>query len=85
MRAPAIALTIEAAEAIAQGCSQYPLGGAIVDAAGKPILVHVADGSDPGHGYTAIRKDYTAVRMKTDTIALVGRTRKEPAFAVIIS
>jgi len=80
-RAPAIALAVEAAEAIAQGCKQYALGAAVVDSQGRPILVYLPDGSEPGHGYTAIRKAYTAVKMKTNTTALVERAQKDPAFA----
>jgi len=80
-RAPAIALAVEAAEAIAQGCRQYALGAAVVDSEGRPILVYLPDGSEPSHGYTAIRKAYTAVKMKTNTTALVEKAQKDPAFA----
>lgn len=83
-RAPAIALAVEAAEAIAAGCKQYPLGVAVVDATGEPILVYLPDGSAPDHGYTAIRKAYTAVSMKTSTTALVVKAQSDPAFAAKI-
>jgi uncharacterized protein GlcG (DUF336 family) len=80
-RAPAIALAVEAAQAIAAGCKQYPLGIAVVNADGQPILVYLPDGSEPSHGYTAIRKAYTAAKLKTDTTALVEKAQKDPAFA----
>ena len=83
-RAPAIALAVEAAQAIAEGCKQYPLGIAVVDAAGEPILVYLPDGSEPSHGYTAIRKAYTAVTMKSSTTPLVEQAQKDPAFAAKI-
>lgn len=83
-RAPSIALAVEAAEAIASGCKQYALGVAVVDSTGEPILVYLPDGSRPDHGYTAIRKAYTAVKMKTDTTALVEKAQKDPDFAAII-
>jgi uncharacterized protein GlcG (DUF336 family) len=83
-RAPAIALAVEAARAIAEGCKQYPLGIAVVDAAGEPILVYLPDGSEPSHGYTAIRKAYTAVTMKSSTTPLVEQAQKDPAFAAKI-
>ncbi|MGD9841446.1 MAG: heme-binding protein [Steroidobacteraceae bacterium] len=82
--APAIALAVEAAEAIAEGCKQYPLGIAVVDAAGAPILVYLPDGSEPRHGYTAIRKAYTAVAMKSSTTSLVVKAQQDPEFAAQI-
>jgi len=83
-RAPAIALAVEAAEAIAEGCKQYPLGVAVVDSAGQPILVYLPDGSEPSHGYTAIRKAYTAAYFKSDTTPLVEKAQSDPAFAAMI-
>jgi len=83
-RAPAIALAVEAAEAIAAGCKQYALGVAVVNAAGEPILVYLPDGSESGHGYTAIRKAYTAAKLKTDTTPLVEKAQKDPDFAATI-
>jgi uncharacterized protein GlcG (DUF336 family) len=83
-RAPAIALAVEAAEAIAAGCKQYPLGIAIANSEGQPILVYLPDGSEPSHGYTAIRKAYTAASMKVDSTALVEKAQKDPAFAATI-
>lgn len=83
-KAPSIALAVEAAQAIATGCKQYALGVAVVNAAGEPILVYLPDGSEPGHGYTAIRKAYTAAKLKTDTTPLVDKAQKDPAFAATI-
>jgi len=83
-RAPAIALAVEAAEAIAAGCKQYPLGVAVVNAAGEPILVYLPDGSGPDHGYTAVRKAYTAAKLKTDTTPLVEKAQRDPDFAATI-
>jgi len=84
VRAPSIALAVEAAEAIATGCHQYALGVAVVNAAGEPILVYLPDGSSPDHGYTAIRKAYTAAKLKTDTTPLVDKAQKDPDFAATI-
>lgn len=83
-RAPAIALAVEAAEAIAAGCKQYPLGIAVVNADGEPVLVYLPDGSAPDHGYTAIRKAYTAAKLKTDTTPLVAKAQGDPAYAATI-
>lgn len=83
-RAPAIALAVEAAQAIAAGCKQYPLGVAVVNAVGEPILVYLPDKSGPDHGYTAIRKAYTAAKLKTDTTPLVDKAQKDPDFAATI-
>jgi uncharacterized protein GlcG (DUF336 family) len=84
-RAPAIALAVEAAQAIAAGCKQYAsLGIAVVNAAGEPVLMYLPDGSEPSHGYTAIRKAYTAAKLKTDTTALVEKAQKDSDFAATI-
>jgi uncharacterized protein GlcG (DUF336 family) len=83
-KAPSIALAVEAAQAIAAGCKQFALGIAVVNADGQPILVYLPDGSEPSHGYTAIRKAYTAAKLKTDTTPLVDKAHSDPAFAEII-
>jgi uncharacterized protein GlcG (DUF336 family) len=83
-KAPTIALAVEAAQAIAAGCKQYPLGIAVVNSEGQPILVYLPDGSEPSHGYTAIRKAYTAAKLKTDTTPLVEKAQKDSAFAATI-
>ena len=50
----------------------------------RAILVYVPDGSEPSHGYTAIRKAYTAAKLKTDTTALVEKAQKDSDFAATI-
>jgi uncharacterized protein GlcG (DUF336 family) len=60
-------LAIKAVQAIGKGCSQYHFGAAIVNAKGEPILVYIPDGAGPSHGYTAIRKAYTAVTFNVDS------------------
>jgi len=62
--APPIELALQAAQAIAQACKQYPLGVAVVNSEGAPILVYIPDGSEAAHTYTAIRKAYTTVKFK---------------------
>jgi len=66
-RAPAIDLALEAAQAIAKGCSQYRLGVAVVNSVGAPILVYIPDGSMTRHTFFAIRKAYSAVIFKVPT------------------
>src|SRR5580698_2964098 len=51
--APPIDVALKAAQAIAQGCHQYKLGVAVVNADGVPILTYVPDGSEAWHTYTA--------------------------------
>jgi uncharacterized protein GlcG (DUF336 family) len=84
VRAPAINLALKAAQAIAEGCNQYPLGVAVVNAAGAPTLIYVPDGSDPSHGYTALRKAYTAVTFKVPTSQLVAKAQQDAAFGAKI-
>lgn len=81
VRAPSIELAVKAAETIAKGCSQYALGVAVVNAKGAPILIYVPNGSDPSHGYTAIRKAYTAITFQTDTSPLVKKGQEDADFA----
>lgn len=80
---PALAaeLAIEAAEAIAKGCSQYHFGAAVVNAKGEPTLVYIPNGSDPSHGYTAIRKAYTAITFNVDSSKVGNMARQDPAVA----
>lgn len=82
--APPMALALKAAQAIAEGCHQYKLGIAIVNAEGVPILTYVPDGSEAWHTYTAIRKAYTAVTFKVPTSELISRTQQDPEFAAKI-
>jgi len=79
-----IALALQAAQAIAEGCKQYGLGLAIVDAKGVPRLVYIPDQSQSSHTYTAIRKAYTAVTYKVLTSTLVAKAQTDPAFAAQI-
>lgn len=79
-----IELALQAAQAIAQACKQYPLGVAVVNSAGAPILVYIPDGSEAGHTYTAIRKAYTAVKFKVPTSDLTIRTAQDPQLAAMI-
>jgi uncharacterized protein GlcG (DUF336 family) len=81
VRAPAIDLALQAARTIARECKQYALGVAVVNAQGAPILVYVPDGSDPSHGYTAVRKGYTAITFKVDTSQLVKKGQQDADFA----
>jgi uncharacterized protein GlcG (DUF336 family) len=81
VRAPAVDLALRAAQTIARECKQYPLGVAVVNAQGAPILIYVPDGSDASHGYTALRKAYTAITFKTDTSQLVKKGQQDEDFA----
>lgn len=83
-RAPSIAMALKIAQTIAEQCKQYPLGIAVVNSKGAPILVYIPDGSQPFHAYTAIRKAYTAVTYKVPTSELIQKTQQDPAFAAQI-
>jgi len=79
-----IELALQAAQAIAQACKQYPLGVAVVNSEGAPILVYIPDGSRAAHTYTAIRKAYTTVKFKVPTSDLTIRAAQDPNFAATI-
>ena len=81
---PPIELALQVARAIAQACKQYPLGVAVVNSEGAPILVYIPDGSEPSHTYTAIRKAYTAVKFKVPTSDLTIQAARDPHFAATI-
>jgi uncharacterized protein GlcG (DUF336 family) len=83
-RAPAIDLALTAAQAIAAGCKQYKLGVTVLNSVGAPILVYLPDGSEPSHGYMALRKAYTAFTFKTPTSRLVTKAQQDPDFAAKI-
>jgi uncharacterized protein GlcG (DUF336 family) len=83
-RAPAIDLAVQAVRAIAEACKQYPLGVAVVNAEGAPTLIYIPDGTDPHHGYTALRKAYTAIVFKVNTSQLVNRAQQDADFAAKI-
>jgi uncharacterized protein GlcG (DUF336 family) len=82
--APPVELVLQAVQAIAQACKQYPLGVAVVNSQGAPILVYIPDGSEAAHTYTAIRKAYTTVKFKVPTSDLTIRAAQDPQFAAMI-
>src|SRR5882724_1448103 len=82
--APPVELALQAVQAIAQACKQYPLGLAVVNSQGVPILVYIPDGSEAAHTYTAIRKAYTTVKFKVPTSDLTIRAAQDPQFAAMI-
>jgi len=82
--APPVELALQAAQAIAQACKQYPLGVAVVNSEGNPILVYIPDGSEAHHTYTAIRKAYTTVKFKVPTSDLRIRANQDPQFAAVV-
>jgi uncharacterized protein GlcG (DUF336 family) len=75
-RAPSTELALTAAKAIAEGCKQYPLGIAVVNSEGVPILVYIPDGSRAGHTFTAIRKAYSAVMLKAPTLQFTAKAQQ---------
>jgi uncharacterized protein GlcG (DUF336 family) len=80
-RAPDIDLAVTAARAIAEGCKQYALGVAVVNAAGEPILIYLPNGSEPSHGYMALRKAYSAITFKTPTSQLRPKAQQDAEIA----
>ena len=80
-RGPAIDLALKAALAIADACKQYPYGLAVVDSEGVAKLIYVPDNAEPWHGYSAVRKAYTAVTFKSDSSAVVKKAHDDPAIA----
>jgi uncharacterized protein GlcG (DUF336 family) len=83
-RAPAIDLALKAALAIGEACKQYPLGVTVVNSEGVPILIYVPNGSEAWHGYSALRKAYTAITFKAPTSQLVSKAQQDPDFAAKI-
>lgn len=75
--APSMATALKAAEAIADACKQYPLGIAVVDADGVAKLIYVPDRSEAWHGYSAVRKAYTAITFKADTSQIVKKAQDD--------
>ena len=73
------ALAVKAAEAIAAGCKQYPLGVAVVNADGQPTFVYIPDGSRATHTFMAIRKAYSAIVYKANTSTMVTKAQQDPA------
>jgi uncharacterized protein GlcG (DUF336 family) len=78
-RAPSVELALVAAKAIAEGCKQYPLGVAVVNSEGVPILVYIPDGARAGHTFTAIRKAYSAVMLKAPTLQFTAKAQQGDA------
>jgi uncharacterized protein GlcG (DUF336 family) len=80
VRAPGIELALKAARAIADGCKQYPLAVAVVNAKGVPILTYVPDGHRANQTYTAIRKAYTAILYDSRTEVLGPKALQDAEF-----
>jgi uncharacterized protein GlcG (DUF336 family) len=74
---PSIQLALKAAQAIAEACKQYPYGMAVVDSAGDVKLIYVPDGAEGWHGYSAIRKAYTALTFKSDTSRVIQKAHED--------
>ena len=83
-RGPSIEVALKAAQTISQQCKQYPLGVAVVNSKGEPILVYIPDGSKSFHAYSAIRKAYTAVTYMVPSSELISKAQHDPAFAAEI-
>jgi uncharacterized protein GlcG (DUF336 family) len=83
-RAVPVELALEAAQAIAEACKQYPLGIAVVNSEGAPILVYIPHGSEAHHTYTAIRKAYSAVKYQAPTSELRARVAKDSQLAAAV-
>jgi uncharacterized protein GlcG (DUF336 family) len=79
--APPIALAVKAAETVAKECNQYKLAVAVVNSKGEPILVYLPDGSEASHGFTAVRKAYTAITFQVPTSELVTKGQQDADFA----
>jgi len=77
--APPLSLASRVAGAIAESCKQFPLAIAVVDSIGTPKLVLVPDGSEGWHGYSAVRKAWTALKFQVATIDLARRIPADPA------
>lgn len=80
-RAPAVEVALTAVKAIAEACKQYPLGIAVVNSVGEPILVYIPDGSRTMHSYGAIRKAYSAVTFKAPTSEFISKSQQDAAVA----
>lgn len=74
-----MAVAMKAALAIAEACKQYPMALAVTDSLGVAKLIYVPDGSAPWHGYSAVRKAYTAVAFKEDSSKVVKKMNDDPA------
>jgi uncharacterized protein GlcG (DUF336 family) len=45
---------------------------------GTPKIIYVPDGSQGWHGYSAVRKAWTAVLFKVPTLELAARVKSDP-------
>jgi uncharacterized protein GlcG (DUF336 family) len=81
--APAVPIEIalKAARAVDEACKQYPLGVAVTDAEGVAKLIYVPERSESWHGYSAVRKAYTAITFNLDTSEVMKRALIDPAVA----
>ena len=79
--APSLELALKAAEAIAEGCKQYPLGVAVTDSQGVAKLIYVPDRSEAWHGYSAVRKAYTALSFGMDSSQVMKMAQEDPNVA----
>ena len=78
---PGVEFADATAKAIDEACKQYPLGIAVVNSIGEPILVRIPDRSKSRHAYAAIRKAYSAITFKVDGSKIVAKGQTDPAFA----
>ena len=76
---PPMELALKAAQAIAAACKQYPMAIAVVDSEGVAKLIYVPDGSAAWHGYSAVRKAFTAITFKADSSKVVKQAAQDPA------
>jgi uncharacterized protein GlcG (DUF336 family) len=83
-RAPAFELALKAAQATVEGCKQFHLAVAVVNAEGVPILIDVPDGTQASHAYMALRKAYSAVTLKSSTSQYVTKAQQDPEVAARI-
>jgi uncharacterized protein GlcG (DUF336 family) len=74
---PSITVAMKATQAIAEACKQYPMAIAIVDSEGVAKLIYVPDGSAAWHGYSAVRKAYTAVAFRANSSTIVKKARED--------
>jgi uncharacterized protein GlcG (DUF336 family) len=74
-------LAMKAAMAIDEGCKQYGLALAVVNSEGVATLIYVPDRSAAWHGYSAVRKAYTAMVFKEPTSQLVTDVQHDTAAA----
>jgi uncharacterized protein GlcG (DUF336 family) len=79
--APSLEVALKAAQAIDAACKQYPLGIAIVDAEGVAKLIYVPDRSAAWHGYSAVRKAYTAVVFKENSSKVMKKAQEDAEVA----